>query len=77
VQQPKAASPSAKLIPEVSPFSPVSAPLPDLTKVLWPLTTLEPRPKPPPKKAKRPTGRRGIGVGAVIARALTAAGLMK
>jgi poly(hydroxyalkanoate) depolymerase family esterase len=83
VQQPKAASPSAKLIPDVSPVaapvSPVFAPVPDVSKVLWPLTTLEPHPKPQPqpKKAARPTRRGGIDVGAVIARALTAAGLMK
>jgi poly(hydroxyalkanoate) depolymerase family esterase len=80
VQRPQAASPSAKLIPAVSPVSPmppVFAPVPDLAKVLWPLATLEPRPKPQTKKTKRPTGRRGIDVGAVIARALTAAGLMK
>jgi poly(hydroxyalkanoate) depolymerase family esterase len=83
VQEPKAASPSASLIPAVSPVagpvSPVAAPVPDLSKVLWPLTTLEPRPKPPPqpKKAAHPTRRGAIDVGAVITRALTAAGLMK
>src|SRR5205807_6225695 len=61
VQQPKAASPSAKLIPAVSPVSaPVAAPMPDLAKVLWPLTTLEQRPKPAPqpKKTTRPKPRR-------------------
>jgi poly(hydroxyalkanoate) depolymerase family esterase len=82
VPQPKAASPSAKLIPPVSPVSPVPpvfAPVPDIAQVLWPLTTLEQRPKPvpQPKKSMRPKPRRGIDVGAVIARALTAAGLMK
>jgi hypothetical protein len=43
------------------------------------LTTLEPRPKPQPqpKKSARPKQRGGIDVGAVITRALTAAGLMK
>jgi poly(hydroxyalkanoate) depolymerase family esterase len=41
---------------------------PDLAKVLWPLTTVNRRPEPP---------RRAIDVGAVITRALTAAGLMK
>ena len=46
--------------------------MPDLTKVLWPLTTLN-RPAEPPQKP----GRRAIDVGAVITRALTAAGLMK
>jgi poly(hydroxyalkanoate) depolymerase family esterase len=83
VQQPKAASPSAKLIPAVSPVaapvSPVLAPVPDLSKVLWPLATLEPRPKaqPQPKGTPRPPRRGAIDVGAVITRALTAAGLMK
>jgi poly(hydroxyalkanoate) depolymerase family esterase len=83
VQQPKAASPSAKLIPAVSPVaapvSPVIAPVPDLSKVLWPLTTLEPRPKaqPQPKGTQHPPRRGTIDVGAVITRALTAAGLMK
>jgi poly(hydroxyalkanoate) depolymerase family esterase len=82
VQQPKPASPSAKLIPPVSPVSPVPpvfAPVPDLSEVLWPLATLEPRPtaQPQPKKTKRPPRRRAIDVGAIITRALTAAGLMK
>jgi hypothetical protein len=58
--------------------SPALAPVPDLTAVLWPLTTLKPRPEPvrrsePPRQPRR----RGIDVGAVITRALTAAGLMK
>ena len=66
-------SPSAKLIPQVSPISaPALLPTPDLSKVLWPLTTLQPRPTP-----QREPRRRGIDVGAVITRALTAAGLMK
>jgi hypothetical protein len=39
--------------------------------VLWPLKTLDNAPKPP----REP--RRAIDVGAVITRALTAAGLMK
>ena len=47
--------------------------MPDLSKVLWPLTTLEPRPERPKGEPRR----RGIDVGAVITRALTAAGLMK
>jgi poly(hydroxyalkanoate) depolymerase family esterase len=54
------------------------AKVPDLTAVLWPLTTLNRRPessrRPEPPRAPR---RRGIDVGAVITRALTAAGLMK
>jgi poly(hydroxyalkanoate) depolymerase family esterase len=87
VQQPKAASPSAKLIPEVSPVStpvssPVSAPVPDLAQVLWPLATRDHRPNartqsPSKPKTARPRSRRAIDVGAVITRALTAAGLMK
>jgi hypothetical protein len=49
------------------------APMPDLSKVLWPLTTLQPRPEPPQQEPRR----RSIDVSAVITRALTAAGLMK
>jgi hypothetical protein len=55
---------AAKAIPAVTPAPPSA---PDLAKVLWPLTTLN-RPAEP---------RRGIDVGSVITRALTAAGLMK
>lgn len=68
-----AAKEAAKKIPMVAPApapAPVSAP--DLTKVLWPLTTLNRHPEPP-----REPRRRGIDVGGVITRALTAAGLMK
>jgi poly(hydroxyalkanoate) depolymerase family esterase len=46
--------------------------VPDLSTVLWPLTTVNRRPEPP-----RQPRRRAIDVGAVITRALTAAGLMK
>jgi poly(hydroxyalkanoate) depolymerase family esterase len=46
--------------------------VPDLSKVLWPLTTLHPRPV-----QSRSPRRRAIDVGGVITRALTAAGLMK
>jgi hypothetical protein len=56
---------------EAAPVIPAVAPVPDLTQVLWPLTTLNRRPEPP----RQP--RRAIDVGAVITRALTAAGLMK
>jgi poly(hydroxyalkanoate) depolymerase family esterase len=63
-----AAKQGAKLIP-VALEAPSSAP--DLSKVLWPLTTVNRRPTPP----RQP--RRAIDVGAVITRALTAAGLMK
>jgi len=67
-------SPSAKLIPVVSPIpTQVPVPTPDLSKVLWPLATLQPRPAPPKRKPRR----RGIDVGALVTRALTAAGLMK
>lgn len=59
---------AAKKIPEVSP--PDFAP--DLANVLWPLTTLNRRPEPPPRPR-----RRAIDIGGVITRALTAAGLMK
>jgi len=62
-------SPSARLIPLVSPLS-----ASDLSKVLWPLTTVNLPSNPSPKPQRE---RRGIDVGAVITRALTAAGLMK
>jgi poly(hydroxyalkanoate) depolymerase family esterase len=65
-------SPSARLIP---PVSPISTPAADLSKVLWPLTTVN-QPSRPSLKPQRDR-RRGIDVGAVITRALTAAGLMK
>jgi poly(hydroxyalkanoate) depolymerase family esterase len=48
--------------------------VPDLNAVLWPLTTLNRGPEPGRRPEPR---RRGIDVGAVITRALTAAGLMK
>jgi len=66
-------SPSAKLIPTVSPIAaPASLPIPDISKVLWPQAPLPPRPEP-----KRKRSRHAIDVGAVITRALTAAGLRK
>ncbi len=69
-----AESPSAKLIPMVSPLQePAPGTMPDLSKVLWPLAPPLPRPEQPTRKQRR----RGIDVGAVITRALTAAGLMK
>jgi poly(hydroxyalkanoate) depolymerase family esterase len=61
--------PSASSIP-LPPAA--SAPNPDLAGVLWPLAALHPRREPEPQPR-----RRGIDVGAVITRALTAAGLMK
>ena len=58
--------------------APTPVQVPDLTAVLWPLTTLnrgfEPGRRPEPPHGPR---RRGIDVSAVITRALTAAGLMK
>jgi hypothetical protein len=74
VPPPRAAieSPSARLIPLVSPITP---PAPDLGQVLWPLTTVN-RPSSPPPESQGER-RRGIDVGSVITRALTAAGLMK
>jgi hypothetical protein len=60
---------AAKIIPVAAP---ALSSAPDLSKVLWPLTTMNRRPEP----ARQP-GRRAIDVGSVITRALTAAGLMK
>ena len=75
-----AAKVSKKAVPAEAPIeavttmvAPTPAQVPDLTAVLWPLTTLnrlEPGHRPEPR-------RRGIDVSAVITRALTAAGLMK
>lgn len=73
-------SPSAELIPAVSPIpAPVPVPTPDLAKTLSPLTSLQPPHAPPEGKPgpERTPLRLGVDVGAVIARALTAAGLMK
>ena len=67
-----AESPSAKLIPLASPI-PASAP--DLNKVSRPLASAKPTPIPPAKPKATRSG--GLDVGAVITRALTAAGLMK
>jgi len=69
----KVAKKIPKKIPMVAPATepaPVSAP--DLAQVLWPLATFN-LPAKPPQQPKR----RGIDVGGVITRALTAAGLMK
>ena len=70
-------SPSARLIPLASPISaaPISGSPPDLSKVLWPLAPAN-RPAKLSPKAKRKQ-RRALDVGAIITRALTAAGLMK
>ena len=66
-------SPSAKLIPRVSPIpASAQAATPDLSKILWPQAPLPPRPEP-----KRKRERRAIDVGSMITRALTAAGLRR
>jgi poly(hydroxyalkanoate) depolymerase family esterase len=64
----EAAKQAARTIPVAAS---VSAPTPDLAAVLWPRATATRRPEP----LREP--RRAIDVGAVITRALTAAGLMK
>jgi len=74
---PKAASkPPSKQTAEVVPTVTLGpggpAVMPELGAVLWPRTTLNRRPE-PADKSRRPA----IDVGAVITRALTAAGLMK
>jgi poly(hydroxyalkanoate) depolymerase family esterase len=60
---------AVKTTPAVAAVAPS---VPDLAQVLWPLTTLH-RSAEPPQEPRR----RGIDVGSVITRALTAAGLMK
>jgi hypothetical protein len=75
-----AAKASKKVVPAEAPIeaattmvAPAPAQVPDLTAVLWPLTTIN---RPEPGRRPEPR-RRGIDVSAVITRALTAAGLMK
>jgi poly(hydroxyalkanoate) depolymerase family esterase len=63
---------TAKIIAVTPPPVPVPAPAPDRTKVLWQRPALKPAAEPPRKPR-----RRAIDVGAIITRALTAAGLMK
>ena len=63
------AAQAAKIMPAASP---AASSAPDLSRVLWPLTTLNHRRELPRQKRRRP-----IDVGDVITRALTAAGLMK
>jgi poly(hydroxyalkanoate) depolymerase family esterase len=68
-------SPSAKLIPMVSPIpSPLPIPLPNLGKTVWQTAHVSPPPEPKRDPDKQ---RRMIDVNAVITRALIAAGLMK
>ena len=69
-----AESPSARLIPLASP---ISTSVPDLGTVWWPSTAADQTFKPSPKPQPRQKQRRTLDVGAVITRALTAAGLMK
>jgi poly(hydroxyalkanoate) depolymerase family esterase len=75
VRPPKAAA-ASKASKEIAKMIPVlaraPASVPDLAAVLWPRTTLNRRAEPPHQPR-----RGGIDVGAVITRALTAAGLMK
>jgi len=61
---------SKKATKIVATVAPISAGLPDISAVLWPLTT----PKRPPEPSGYPKYR--AGVGRVITRALAAAGLM-
>jgi hypothetical protein len=86
LKQPEAAAAAkpneaSKPVGAAAPVPPTAQPatVPDLSKVLWPLTTLKPAVEPPRKPAEpqRKPRRRAIDVGAVITRALTAAGLMK
>jgi poly(hydroxyalkanoate) depolymerase family esterase len=77
IRQPKqvAKVPSSEALENAVKVISVAAPVsgvPDLSTVLWPLTTLKRHPEP----TLRQKGR-AAGVGGVIARALTAAGLMK
>lgn len=67
-------SPSARLIPLASP---ISTSVPGLGKIWWPSTAADQTSKPSPKPQPRQKQRRMLDVGAVITRALTAAGLMK
>jgi poly(hydroxyalkanoate) depolymerase family esterase len=89
--KPAAESPSAGLLPKVSPMqAPPPPAMPNLSRILSPLTMVQSRQeqarqKPRQKKPRQEkphqdgpkSGRRGIDVGGVITRALTAAGLMK
>ena len=69
----KAARPGAVITPVIPPL-----PMPDFTEVFDPVMRMHARPEQKPEpKPKKERGRRGIDVGAVITRALTAAGLMK
>jgi hypothetical protein len=79
IQAAKEAAPPAsaakQIIKKTPVIAPPSAPIPDISSaMLWPvIRRRDDDPAPPPN----PRPRRGIDVGAVITRALTAAGLMK
>ena len=62
---------SKRPVKKVPVTSPAPLATPDISAVLWPLASFNRRPEPPRQ------ARRGIDVGGVITRALTAAGLMK
>jgi poly(hydroxyalkanoate) depolymerase family esterase len=64
----KASRKPAQIIPAVAP---ASTDMPEIGAILWPLTAPKRAPAPP-----RQPKHRAVGVGRVIARALTAAGLM-
>jgi poly(hydroxyalkanoate) depolymerase family esterase len=70
--KPAATAASREVTKTIPVMPPAPTPVPDLGAVLWPRTTLHRRPESP----RRPQSR-GIDVGSVITRALTAAGLMK
>jgi poly(hydroxyalkanoate) depolymerase family esterase len=70
--KPASAQPAKQAAAALPVPAPVFAPTPDLTDVLWARPKPGRRPAPP-----QPPGRKTIDVGAVITRALTAAGLMK
>jgi len=74
IRQPKAAPTgiSREHANTISMTVPVPAPEPDLATILWPQARSSRRAEPPQKPP-----RRALDVGAVITRALTAAGLMK
>src|SRR5262249_53555941 len=68
-------SPSAKLIPLVSPIpSPLPIHMPNISKALWP----EAKPKPAPDPKREPQRqRRAVDIGAALTRVLPAGGLLK
>ena len=68
--KPASAGASKEPVKKIPVTSPLPAGMPDLATVLWPRAILH-------REPPRPSQRRGIDVGSVITRALTAAGLMK